>query len=119
MIITRRSDYPSLSPSKPNGLASLVDQPRSLHSGVYWLSEIHQREKRSDGSRYARLVLDDAKGPLIGLLWPEWLHQLASLRFPCPVFVTGSLRGLSDERCLHIERIRPLRRKALEGGARL
>lgn len=119
MIVARRSAHPALSPSEPAGLAGLVDQPRSMHSGVYWLSEIHQREKRADGARYARLVLDDAQGVLIGLLWPEWLHQLASLRCPCPVFLTGRLRGPADDRCIHVERIRPLRREELEGGAHL
>lgn len=108
MITARCSDHPALV-AAPNGrLSALVDQPSQIHSGVYWLSEIQHRARASDGVRYARLVLDDARGVIIALLWPEWLHQLGAVRCPGPVFVLGRAGGGAGDRCLHVERIRTL-----------
>ena len=119
MIAARRSDHPALASADSYGLSKLAEQPVRLHSGVYWLSEVQHRQKRSDGSHYARLVLDDARGVVIGLIWPEWLHQLGDVQSPGPVFVTGQLRGQGDDRCLHVERLRPVSGEALETGSGL
>jgi 3'-5' exoribonuclease len=116
VIAARRSDHPELASGDFGGLSQ---QPVGLHGSVYWLSEVQHRQKRTDGARYARLVLDDARGVVIGLLWPEWLHQLGDVRSPGPVFVSGRLRGQGDDRCLHVERLRPVSGEALETGAGL
>lgn len=116
MIVARRSDHPELASGDLGGLAQ---QPIGLHGSVYWLSEVQHREKRTDGARYARLVLDDARGVVIGLLWPEWLHQLGDVQLPGPVFVTGRFRGEGDNRCLHVEKLRPVGGEALETGSGL
>lgn len=119
MIAARRSDHPALASADSYDLSKLAEQPIRLHSGVYWLSEVQHRQKRSDGARYARLVLDDARGVVIGLLWPEWLHQLGDVQSPGPVFVTGQLRGQGNDRCLHVELLRPVSGEALETGSGL
>ncbi|MCK5771453.1 hypothetical protein [Algiphilus sp.] len=116
MIAARRSDHPELA---CGDLGWLSQQPVGLHGSVYWLSEVQHRQKRTDGARYARLVLDDARGVVIGLLWPEWLHQLGDVQLPGPVFVIGRFRGEGDDRCLHVERLRPVSGEVLETGAGL
>lgn len=81
---------------------ALLDQS-SEWSGYFRIHDLEHRMKQSDGSRYVRVSLDDARGALTGIFWSDALHLAAAIpALPVTVQVTGRLSSAGGNRVLRI-----------------
>lgn len=81
---------------------ALLDQS-SEWSGYFRIDDLEHRMKQSDGSRYVRVSLDDARGALTGIFWSDALHLAAAIpALPVSVQVTGRLSSAGGNRVMRI-----------------